>query len=58
MGSAVGALPHKAGNQVTLIDVSRPAIEAVQSRGLIIQNKAGERKRSVSRLPTNRPASE
>ena len=42
MGSAIGAMLHKAGNDVTLVDVSRPAIEAVRSRGLIIQNKAGE----------------
>jgi 2-dehydropantoate 2-reductase len=42
MGSAIGALLHKAGNKVVLIDVSRPTIEAVQSRGLVIQNKAGE----------------
>lgn len=41
MGSAIGALLHKAGNQVTLIDVSLPTIDAVRSRGLIIQNKAG-----------------
>jgi len=41
MGSAIGALVHKAGNQVTLIDVSRPTIEAVRKRGLIIQDKAG-----------------
>jgi 2-dehydropantoate 2-reductase len=42
MGSAIGALLHKAGHPVTLIDVSHPTIEAVQNRGLIIQNKAGE----------------
>jgi 2-dehydropantoate 2-reductase len=42
MGSAIGALLHKAGNKVVLIDVSRPTVEAVQSRGLVIQNKAGE----------------
>ena len=43
MGSALGALLHKAGNQVTLLDVSRPAIEAIRSRGLIIQDTAGNR---------------
>lgn len=42
MGSAIGALLHKAGHSVTLIDISRPTIEAVQTRGLIIQNKTGE----------------
>ena len=42
MGSAIGALLQKAGNPVTLIDVARPTIESIQSRGLIIQNKAGD----------------
>lgn len=55
MGSAIGALLHKAGNQVTLIDVSRPAIEAVQSRGLIIQHKAGEQE-TVRVQITDQPA--
>lgn len=56
MGSAIGALLHKAGHQVTLIDVSRPAIEAIQSRGLIIQNKAGEQE-TVRVAITDQPAS-
>jgi 2-dehydropantoate 2-reductase len=56
MGSAIGALLHKAGNQVTLLDVSRPAIDAVQSRGLIIQNKAGEQE-TVRVAITDQPAS-
>jgi len=42
MGSAIGALLHKAGHPVTLLDVARPTIDAVRSRGLIIQNKGGE----------------
>ena len=46
MGSAIGALLHEAGNAVTLIDVSRPAIDAVTSRGLIIQNKAGDKRKA------------
>jgi 2-dehydropantoate 2-reductase len=56
MGSAIGALLHKAGNQVTLIDVSRPAIEAIRSRGLIIQNKSGEQE-TVRVAITEQPAS-
>lgn len=56
MGSAIGALLHKAGHQATLIDVSRPAIEAVQSRGLIIQNKAGEQE-TVRIAITDQPVS-
>lgn len=55
MGSAIGALLHKAGNQVTLIEVSHPALEAVQSRGLIIQNRAGEQE-SIRIAITDQPA--
>ncbi|MBI5769569.1 MAG: 2-dehydropantoate 2-reductase [Verrucomicrobia bacterium] len=55
MGSAIGALLHEAGNAVTLIDVSRPAIDAVSSRGLIIQDKAGN-KRTVRVQITDQPA--
>src|SRR5262245_45978026 len=56
MGSAIGALLHKAGHPVTLIDVARPAIEAVQSRGLIIQNKAGQQE-TVPMAITDQPTS-
>ena len=56
MGSAIGALLHEAGNNVTLIDVSRPAIDAVISRGLIIQDKAGQT-RTVQMQITDQPAS-
>lgn len=56
MGSAIGALLHKAGNQVTLIDVSRPTIEAAQSRGLIIQTKTGEQE-TVRVAITDQPSS-
>lgn len=55
MGSVMGAFLHEAGNNVTLIDVSRPAIEAVRARGLIIEDKAGTRR--TIRVPiTDRPA--
>jgi 2-dehydropantoate 2-reductase len=56
MGSAIGAVLHKAGHQVTLIDVSRPTIEAIQARGLIIQNKAGDQE-MVRIAITDQPAS-
>lgn len=55
MGSAIGAMLHKAGHAVTLIDVSRPAIEAVRARGLIIQNKVGEQETVPVRI-TDQPA--
>lgn len=42
MGSAIGALLAKAGNDVTLIDVWKEAVEAINRDGLKIQNKAGE----------------
>ncbi|MGH7945176.1 MAG: ketopantoate reductase family protein [Opitutaceae bacterium] len=54
MGSAIGALLNEAGNSVALIDVSRPAIDAVTSRGLIIQDKAGN-KRTVQVQITDQP---
>ena len=56
MGSAIGALLHKAAHQVTLVDVARPAIEAIQSRGLIIQNKAGTQE-TVRVAITDQPTS-
>jgi len=43
MGSAFGGQLAKAGHAVTLIDVSREVVEAVNQRGLLIEDKAGER---------------
>src|SRR6266542_5617017 len=42
MGSAIGALLRQAGHDVTLIDVWREAVEAINRDGLKIHNKAGE----------------
>jgi 2-dehydropantoate 2-reductase len=42
MGSAVGALLSEAGHDVTLIDVWREAVDAIQREGLRIQSKTGE----------------
>jgi 2-dehydropantoate 2-reductase len=56
MGSAIGALLHKGAHQVTLVDVSKSAIEAIRSRGLIIQNKAGEQE-TVRIAITDQPES-
>ncbi|MEJ7617418.1 MAG: 2-dehydropantoate 2-reductase [Pyrinomonadaceae bacterium] len=41
MGSVIGGLLSKSGNDVTLIDVFRPTIEAINAKGLIIDDKAG-----------------
>src|SRR5688500_15260692 len=56
MGSAIGALLQKANHQVTLIDVSRATIEAIQSRGLIIRDKAGKQE-TIRIQITDQPAS-
>lgn len=48
MGSVIGALLGRAGHNVTLIDVWREAVEAINRDGLRIQNKAGET--NVSRV--------
>jgi 2-dehydropantoate 2-reductase len=42
MGSALGAMLAKAGNDVTLIDVWKDAVAAINRDGLKVQNKAGE----------------
>jgi 2-dehydropantoate 2-reductase len=41
MGSAVGALLAKSGNDVALIDVWREAIDAINTQGLQIEDKSG-----------------
>lgn len=41
MGSAIGAMLAAAGNDVTLIDVSREAVEAINRNGLRIEQKDG-----------------
>jgi 2-dehydropantoate 2-reductase len=41
MGSVIGGLLAKAGNDVTLIDVWKPAVDAINARGLKIEDKAG-----------------
>ncbi|MEW5977485.1 MAG: 2-dehydropantoate 2-reductase [Acidobacteriota bacterium] len=41
MGSVMGGLLAKAGNEVILIDIWRDALEAINTRGLHIEDKAG-----------------
>lgn len=41
MGSAMGALLAKSGNDVTLVDVWRDAVDAINLRGLQIEDKSG-----------------
>jgi 2-dehydropantoate 2-reductase len=42
MGSVIGGILAEGGLDVTLLDVSREAVEAINSRGLQLTNKAGE----------------
>lgn len=42
MGSVLGSLLAKSGNDVTLIDVWKETVEAINRNGLKLQNKAGE----------------
>jgi 2-dehydropantoate 2-reductase len=41
MGSVIGGLLAKAGNDVTLVDVSKPTVDAISANGLKIEDKAG-----------------
>ncbi len=42
MGGLFGGMLAAAGNEVTLIDVSRPAVEAINAKGVTIEEKSGE----------------
>jgi len=41
MGSVIGGLLARAGSEVTLIDISKAAIDAINANGLKIEDKAG-----------------
>jgi 2-dehydropantoate 2-reductase len=41
MGSVIGGLLARAGSVVTLIDISKAAIDAINANGLKIEDKAG-----------------
>jgi 2-dehydropantoate 2-reductase len=56
MGSAIGGRLAKAENDVVLIDVAKETIEAINSRGLIIQDKDGHEE-TIKVFATDRPAS-
>ena len=43
MGGAFGALLAKGGYDVTLVDVWREGVDAINTRGLIVEQKTGER---------------
>lgn len=56
MGSVIGGLLAKGGNDVTLIDVWQEAVDAINSRGLLIDDKTGNSETIKIRATTN-PAS-
>jgi 2-dehydropantoate 2-reductase len=43
MGSVVGSALAQAGNDVILIDIAKETVEAINSGGLIVQDKTGKR---------------
>ena len=43
MGGVFGALLAKGGHDVTLVDVWREGVDAINARGLIVEQKTGER---------------
>jgi 2-dehydropantoate 2-reductase len=55
MGSVVGGALAQAGNDVILIDVVKDTVEAINSAGLIVQDKAGKLQ-TVKIRATDRPA--
>lgn len=56
MGGIFGAWLSRAGHEVTLIDVSRPAIEAINAAGLVVEEKDGSAP-VFTLLATDDPAS-
>jgi 2-dehydropantoate 2-reductase len=52
MGSVFGGLLAQAGNDVTLIDVWREAVDAINANGLAIEEPAGLRRRVAVRAVT------
>lgn len=44
MGSVIGGLLAKTGNNVSLVDVWREAVEAINEHGLRIEDKTGSPK--------------
>src|SRR5687767_97301 len=56
MGSVIGGLLAKAGNEVTLVDVWKEAVEAINRDGLKIEDKSGSVE-TIEVRATGQPAS-
>jgi 2-dehydropantoate 2-reductase len=54
MGSVIGGALAQAGNDVILVDVAKEIVEAIEQRGLVIEDKAGQ-KATVRLKATNDP---
>ena len=53
MGGVFGALLAKGGHDVTLVDVWREGVDAINTNGLIVEQKTGERETIRVRATTN-----
>lgn len=53
MGGVFGALLAKGGHEVTLVDVWHEGVEAINTRGLTVEQKTGERETIRVRATTN-----
>jgi 2-dehydropantoate 2-reductase len=54
MGSVVGGALTRAGKDVVFVDVAKETVESINSRGLIIQDKTGQRQ-TIEAAVTDRP---
>jgi len=54
MGSVVGGALARAGQDVVFVDVSKETVESINSRGLIIQDKSGQRQ-TIDAAVTDQP---
>ena len=54
MGSVIGGTLARAGNEVVLVDVAKRIVEAIEQRGLIIEDKTGQ-KSTIQLKATNDP---
>ena len=55
MGSVIGGSLARGGHEVVLVDVAKEIIEAIDQRGLTIEDKAGQ-KTTVKLKATNDPS--
>ena len=54
MGSVIGGTLARAGNDVVLVEVAKKIVDAIELRGLMIEDKTGQ-KTTVKLKATNDP---